>query len=171
MSIVKYVADPYNTLPAITFWLMGGLAAVEMSDLHAVSAPILAGMALLFALRWNLNVLSFGDEEARALGIRTGVTRFAIIVCATLMTAAAVSISGIIALVGLVVPHLARLLVGPDFRRLMPVSIVLGAMFLLAVDDLARLLLSVEIPLGIATSIIGTPFFLYLLLNTRKGWT
>jgi iron complex transport system permease protein len=170
VSIIKYVADPYNTLPAITFWLMGGLATINIHDIYAISAPILAGMAVLFALRWNLNVLAFGDEEARALGVRTGITRFAIIICATLITAAAVSISGIIALVGLIVPHLARLFVGPDYRYLIPVSIVLGATFLLAVDDLARFLLAVEIPLGIATSIIGAPFFLYLLFNTRKGW-
>jgi len=170
VSIIKYVADPYNTLPAITFWLMGSLASVNMSDLSIAGLPVILGLGLLFALRWNLNVLSFGDEEARALGARTNIMRFIIIVCATLMTAAAVSISGIIGLVGLIVPHLARLLVGPDYTRLIPVSAVLGAVFMLAVDDLARVLFPVEVPLGVVTSIIGTPFFLYLLLNTRKGW-
>jgi iron complex transport system permease protein len=170
VSIVKYVADPYNTLPAITFWLMGSLATINMPDLYVAAVPILAGMAVLSALRWNLNVMSFGDEEARALGVRTGILRFTIIICATLMTAAAVSISGIIGLVGLIVPHLARLLVGPNYTHLIPFSIVLGAMFLLAVDDLARIMFTVEIPLGIVTSIIGTPIFLYLLINTRKGW-
>ena len=170
VSIIKYVADPYNTLPAITFWLMGSLATIGMPDLRVAALPILAGMAVLSALRWNLNVMSFGDEEARALGARTRPLRLTVIVCATLMTAAAVSISGVIGLVGLVVPHLARLLVGPNYTQLIPVSIVLGALFLLGVDDLARVLFAVEIPLGIVTSIIGAPFFLFLLLNTRKGW-
>lgn len=170
VSIIKFVADPYNTLPAITFWLMGSLATISMSDLRVASFPILTGMAVLCALRWNLNVMSFGDEEARAMGVRTGALRFTVVVCATLMTAAAVSISGVIGLVGLIVPHLARLLVGPNYTHLVPVSIVLGALFLLGVDDLARVMFAVEIPLGIVTSIIGAPFFLFLLFNTRKGW-
>lgn len=170
VSIIKYVADPNNTLPAITFWLMGSLATINMQDLSVAALPIVTGMFLLCALRWNLNVMSFGDEEARSMGIRTGTMRLAIIICATLMTAAAVSVSGIISLVGLIVPHLARLLVGPNYTKLIPAAIVLGAMFLLAVDDLARVLFAVEIPLGIVTSIIGTPIFLYLLINTRKGW-
>jgi len=170
VSIIKYLADPYNTLPAIVFWLMGSLANVSLADLRVASLPICAGMSLILALRWNLNVMSFGDEEARALGVRAGALRLAIIVCATLMTAAAVSISGVIGLVGLVVPHMARLLAGPNYTRLLPVSLLLGATFLLAVDDLARVVFAVEIPLGIVTSLIGAPFFLYLLLNTRKGW-
>jgi len=170
VSIIKFLADPYNTLPAITFWLMGSLATINLSDLRVAVWPILAGTLVLTALRWRLNVMSFGDEEARALGVRTGLLRLTVIVCATLMTATAVSISGIVGLVGLVVPHLARLLVGPNYTHLIPVSLVLGALFLLGVDDLARVLFSVEIPLGIVTSIIGAPFFLYLLVNTRKGW-
>jgi len=170
VSIIKFLADPYNTLPAITFWLMGSLASISLPDLSVAAGPILTGTLVLTALRWRLNVMSFGDEEARALGVRTGPLRLAVIVCATLMTATAVSISGIVGLVGLVVPHLARLLVGPNYTHLIPVSLVLGAIFLLAVDDLARVLFTVEIPLGIVTSLIGAPFFLYLLVNTRKGW-
>ncbi|ACO78820.1 iron(III) ABC transporter-permease protein [Azotobacter vinelandii CA] len=170
VSLVKFVADPYNTLPAITFWLMGSLASVDLPDLSIAALPILAGLAGLLAMSWTLNVLCFGDEEARALGLETGRLRFVVILCATLVSAAAVAIAGIIGLVGLIVPHLARMLVGPDHRVLLPVSTLLGAGFLLAVDDLARSLFEVEVPLGIVTSIIGAPFFLYLMNRSRKAW-
>jgi len=171
VSLVKFVADPYNTLPTITFWLMGSLASADLSDLWLVAPPILGGLAVLVALAWQLNVLCFGDEEARALGLETGRLRFIIILAATLVTAAAVALAGIIGLVGLIVPHLARMLVGPDHRTLLPVSTLLGAAFLLGVDNLARSLFEVEVPLGIVTSIIGAPFFLYLLNRSRKGWS
>lgn len=170
VSLVKFVADPYNTLPTITFWLMGSLDTVEMADLALAAWPILLGGAVLQALGWTLNVLCFGDEEARALGLETTRLRLLVIVCATLVTAAAVAISGIIGLVGLIVPHLARMLVGPDHRLLLPVAAALGAGFLLLVDDLARSLFAVEVPLGILTSVIGAPFFLYLLGRSRRGW-
>ena len=171
VSLIKYVADPTNKLPAITYWLMGSLASVSSHDVCMALIPILLGLIPLVLLRWKLNVMSFGDEEAKTLGINTGVLRFVVIICATLMTASAVSISGVVGLVGLIVPHLARLLVGPNYKVLLPVSIVIGCMFLLGVDDLARAMYSVEIPLGIITSIIGAPVFLYLLLNNRGGWT
>ncbi len=170
VSLTKYVADPNNTLPAITYWLMGSLASVNAKDVYVAGIPIVVSLLILILLRWNLNVMSFGDEEAKALGVNTSRLRFSVIICATLMTASAVSISGVISLVGLVVPHLARMLVGPNYKILLPVSIVMGSMFLLLVDNLARTLFAVEVPLGILTSIIGAPFFLYLLLNTRKGW-
>ncbi len=170
VALVKYLADPANTLPAITFWLMGSLASVGGRDLAAVAPPILAGLAVLTLLRWRLNVMSFGDDEARALGIDVGRTRLVVVVAATLMTASAVAVSGVVALVGLVVPHLARMLVGPNYRTLLPVSAVLGALFLLLVDDLARSLVAGEIPLGILTALLGAPFFLALLLGGRKGW-
>ena len=170
VSILKLLADPKNMLPAITFWMMGSLATISISDLSVVLAPILSGMIGIFVLRWNLNVMAFGEEEARAMGVPTQALRLAVIVCATLMTAAAVSISGIIGLVGLIVPHLARLLVGPDYRYLIPASTLLGASFLLAVDDLTRMLFVAEIPIGIVTSILGAPLFLYMLFNMRKGW-
>jgi len=170
ISIIKLVADTNSVLPAITFWMMGSLATISNSDIAIAAVPILIGMAGIFVLRWNLNVMAFGDEEARSLGIRTSLLRFVIICCATLMTAAAVSISGVIALVGLIVPHMARLLVGANYRYLIPTSIVLGAAFLLGVDDLTRVMFVTEIPIGIVTSIIGSPIFLYLLLRTRKGW-
>lgn len=170
VSLVKFVADPNNALPAITFWLMGSLASISMSNLSLAALPILLGSLVLNGLGWTLNVLSFGDEEARALGLETGRLRLAVIVCATLVTAAAVAISGIIGLVGLIVPHLARMLVGPDHKILLPVSALLGAGFLLLVDDLARSLFAVEVPLGIVTAIIGAPFFIYLLGRSRRGW-
>lgn len=171
VSLVKFVADPLNTLPTITFWLMGSLASVELPDLLIAGPPILLGLTVLLAMSWTLNVLCFGDEEARAMGLETGRLRLAIIVSATLVTAAAVAIAGIIGLVGLIVPHLARMLVGPDHRVLLPVSTLLGAGFLLVVDGVARSLFEVEVPLGIVTSIIGAPFFLYLMNQSRKAWT
>ncbi len=171
LSLLKFLADPANTLPAITFWLMGSLASVTARDLQAAAIPIVLGLAVLWALRWRLDVLTFGDEEAQALGVDVKRTRLALVIAATLMTAAAVAISGIVALVGLIVPHLARLLVGPSHRILLPVSTMLGAAFLLLVDDLARSL-STELPLGVLTSLIGAPAFLYLLSSTnRKGWS
>lgn len=171
LSLIKYAADPYTKLPAITYWLMGSLAAVNGRDVGVALWPVGLGLCLLLLLRWNLNVLSFGDEEAKALGVNTARLRLLVIICATLVTASAVAISGVIGLVGLIVPHLARLLVGPDYQRLLPAATLLGSLFLLVVDNLARTLYAVEIPLGILTSLIGAPFFLYLLINTRtKGW-
>jgi iron complex transport system permease protein len=170
ISLIKFAADPDDALPAITFWLMGSLAALNPGELATAAALILPGVVLLAALGWTLNALAFGDEEARALGVATGWARLFIIICATLSTAAAVAMSGIIALVGLIAPHLARMLVGPDHRVLLPVSALIGAILLLAVDDLARSLFAAEIPLGIVTAIIGAPFFLYLLHRGQK-WT
>lgn len=170
VSLVKFVADPNNTLPAITFWLMGSLASVDMADLAGAALPILAGIAGLVALAWPLNVLCFGEEEARCLGLDTGRMRLLVITCATLVTATAVAISGVVGLIGLVVPHLARMLVGPDHRVLIPVSALMGGGFLLAVDDLARSLSEVEVPLGIITAIVGSVFFIYLLGRTRRAW-
>lgn len=170
LSLVKFVADPNDTLPAIAYWLMGSLADAGASELYAAAPPILLGCAVLATLGWKLNVLSFGDEEARALGLSTGRLRFVVICCATLVTAAAVAISGIIGLVGLIVPHLGRMLVGPDHRQLVPVAAMLGAAFLLLVDDLARSLFAVEVPLGIVTAIIGAPFFIWLLARGKRAW-
>lgn len=169
-SLIKYVADPYDKLPAITFWLMGSLAAITPRDVWTALVPILAGMLPLYLFRWRLNVLSLGEEEARSLGLDTGRLRLIVILCSTLITAASVAISGMIGWVGLIIPHLARMLVGPNYRELLPAAILIGSAYLLLVDDLARVLTSVEIPLGILTSIIGAPFFLYLLLNARRGW-
>lgn len=170
ISLLKFVADPTNVLPAITFWLMGDLASVASSDVTLALVPIGVGLLALLLLRWKLNVLSFGEEEAQALGVDVPRLRLAVVAAATLITASSVAISGVIGLVGLVAPFLARRLVGPNHAIMLPASMLIGALYLLVVDDLARSALAVEIPLGILTSLIGAPFFLYLLLDTRKSW-
>lgn len=170
LSLVKFLADPYDRLPAITFWLMGSLAAINPRDTRFLIAPMVIGIVPLLLLRWRLNVLSFGEEEARALGIDTGRLRFAIIVCATLITAASVSVAGMIGWVGLVIPHLGRMVVGPNYKVLLPASLLMGSTYFLLIDDVARGVHAIEIPLGILTSLVGAPFFLYLLARARKGW-
>ncbi len=170
ISMTKYLADPYSKLPAITFWLMGGLSGISMTDIKIIIVPILIGTVPLVLLRWKLNVLSFGDEEAKALGIDTSKLRLIFIICSTLLTAASVSICGMIGWIGLIIPHLARMLVGPNYKVLLPASFLIGSTFLLLVDDIARSVFPLEIPLGILTSLIGAPFFIYLLLKGRKGW-
>ena len=170
ISLTKYVADPYDTLPAIVFWLMGSLSAVANADIAAVAPPILLGSICLFLVRWRINLLAVGEEEARALGVDTKWMTMVLVIASTVVTASAVCISGIIGWVGLVVPHIGRMLVGPDFRKLIPVSAVLGASFLLIVDDIARTLTAAEIPLGILTALVGAPFFAYLLTRKKVGW-
>jgi iron complex transport system permease protein len=170
VALLKYLADPYNQLPAITFWLLGSLAGVEARDLWLSAPLLLAGLLPLWLLRWRINVLSLDDEEARALGVATGRIRLAVIVGATLMTSAAVAIAGVVGWIGLVIPHFARLLTGPDFSRLLPASVLLGAGFLVAVDTLARSIGDIEIPLGVLTAFIGTPLFLWQLVTARRGW-
>jgi iron complex transport system permease protein len=170
LALLKYLADPYNQLPAITYWLLGSLASTTGADAASVLPAVLAGIGVLWLARWRINVLALGDEEAASLGVRPARVRAAVIAAATLMTAAAVSISGIVGWVGLLVPHVARLLVGPDFRRLAPVSLVLGAGFMLAVDTLARSAARIEIPLGVLTAFVGTPVFLWLLATARRSW-
>ncbi len=171
VGCVKYMADPYSQLPEITYWLMGSLATVGFDDIALMIAPLLIGCAVLMALRWRVNLLSFGDEEAAAMGVNTRRLRFAIIVCATLVTGSAVSVAGQVGWVGLVIPHLARMVVGPNYRVLVPASFVMGAGFLLVVDDVARNVMQMEIPLGILTAIIGAPVFVFLLLKGKKGWS
>jgi iron complex transport system permease protein len=171
VGLVKYLADPYNQLPAMTFWLLGSLAATTASDLVPLTAPIVLGTAVLVALRWRLNVMSLPEDEARALGVATGPLRIAIVAAATLVTSASVATSGIIGWVGLVVPHLARALVGPDFPRLIPTAALLGGGYLLLIDTLARTAAPVEIPLGILTAVIGTPFFIWLLAGMQRTWS
>lgn len=171
IGLVKYLADPYNQLPAMTFWLLGSLAAANVSDLVPLFGPVLAGSLVLLALRHRMNVMSLPEEEARALGVPTGPLRIAIVAAATLVTSASVAAAGIIGWVGLVVPHLARSLVGPDFARLLPVSAILGGGFLLFIDTLARTMAPVEVPLGILTAVVGTPFFIWLLARVSKTWS
>jgi len=170
VALMKYLADPYNQLPAITFWLLGSLASTNPEDVWSTLPLMLLGLVPMWLLRWRINLLSLEDEEARALGVETGRIRFVVIAAATLMTSAAVAISGVIGWIGLVIPHFARLLVGPDFSRLLPTSILLGAGFLLAVDTLARTVARIEIPLGVLTAFVGTPLFLWQLATARRGW-
>ena len=171
VGLVKYLADPYNQLPAMTFWLLGSLASTNGTDLISLFIPVAIGSAVLLALRWRMNVMSLPEEEARALGVPTAPLRIAIIAAATLVTSASVAASGIIGWVGLIVPHLARALVGPDFARLVPAAAILGGGYLLFIDTIARTAASIEIPLGILTAFIGTPFFIWLLADVQRTWS
>jgi iron complex transport system permease protein len=155
----------------MTFWLLGSLAATSSADLLPLFGPVALGSLILIALRWRMNVLSLPDEEARALGLPTGPLRIVVIAAATLVTSASVATAGIIGWVGLVVPHIARTLVGPDFARLIPTTALLGGGFLLVIDTLARTVGTIEIPLGILTAVIGTPFFIWLLAGVSKTWS
>ena len=168
-SYIKMVADTENQLPAITFWLMGSLSSIKSSDLIKLIIPSAIGMIPLILLRWKINLLTINEDEARSMGVNTGLLRVIVIICATLLTSVSVSISGLIGWVGLVIPHFCRLLFGSDNRKLIPASALLGAAFLLIVDDVARIAASSEIPLGILTSFIGAPLFFILLL--RRGNT
>lgn len=170
VALMKYLADPYNQLPAITFWLLGSLASASPADVWSTLPLMLLGLLPMWLLRWRINLLSLDDEEARALGVETGRIRLAVIAAATLMTSASVAISGVIGWIGLVIPHFARLLVGPDFARLLPTSVLLGAAFLLGVDTLARTVARIEIPLGVLTAFVGTPLFLWQLATARRSW-
>jgi iron complex transport system permease protein len=171
ISLLKVLADPYNQLPAITFWLLGSLTSVTLGDVAAVLPALVVGLVPLVLLRWRVNLMSLGDEEARALGVETRILRPVLIAAATLVTAAAVSITGVIGWIGLIVPHVARLLVGPDYRRLLPASMILGAGYLVGVDLIARTAGTIEIPLGILTAMVGAPFFLWLLASGRRGFS
>ena len=169
VSLLKLLADPLGQLPAITFWLLGSLALITPADL-AIAAPLaLIALIPLALLRWRVNLLTLPDDEARALGADPGRLRALVVGAATLMTAAAVAISGVIGWIGLLVPHGARLLVGPGFGRLLPLAMLLGAAFLLAVDTLCRSL-TTELPPGVVTAIVGTPLFLWLFAMARRSW-
>jgi iron complex transport system permease protein len=171
VGLLKYLADPYNQLPAMTFWLLGSLSGTDRNDLLPLFGPIGFGTVVLLALRWRMNVMSLPEEEAQALGVSTGPLRLAIVAAATLVTAASVAAAGIIGWVGLIVPHMARFLVGPEFGRLVPTAALLGGGYLLLIDTLARSASQVEIPLGILTAVIGTPVFIWLLVSARKSWS
>ena len=170
IALLKYLADPYNQLPAITYWLLGSLASVSPKEIFYSIPLIFAGLAPMLLLRWRMNLLALPDDEARALGVDVRRLRTLVVVCATLMTASAVAISGIIGWVGLLIPHAARMLVGPDFARLLPLAMLLGAAFLLAVDTLCRTIATIEVPPGVLTALIGTPFFLWLFALSRRPW-
>jgi iron complex transport system permease protein len=168
LSLSKYIADPDSKLPAITYWLMGSLANINARDLKIVFITVMAGTIPLLLVSWKLNVLSFGEEEAKALGLHTNRLRLLVVICASLVTASVVSVTGMIGWVGLIIPHFARLLIGSNHKVLLPMSFLMGAIFLLVVDNVARTFTTLEIPLGILTSIIGAPFFLFFLHKTSR---
>lgn len=171
LSLTKYVADPYDQLPAIVYWLMGTLALADLPQVERVTLPILFGITLLSLLGRALDALSMGDDEARTLGVPVGLLRAITIAAATLVSALTVSIAGMIGWIGLVVPHLARLLIGPGNRRLVPGAAMIGAMLVVAADGLARGLSTAEIPVGIITQLLGIPMFLLVLHRGRRGWS
>lgn len=164
-SYIKLVADPTNQLPQITYWLMGSLSGTRMGKVRFAAVCMAVGLVPLLLLRWRMNLLTLSPDEARAMGVHTDRLRLAVILSSTVLTAAAVSVSGMIGWVGLVIPHLSRRIVGSDCRRLMPMSCLFGAAFLLLVDNMARCLTATEIPIGILTAFVGAPFFIYLMVK------
>jgi len=167
VGMVKYMADPYNKLPAMVYWLLGSFAGTKWSDLAPAAPPLITGIVTLLLLRWILNVLSLGDDEAVALGVNAGLFRAVVIVAATLAASASTSLAGMIAWVGVVSPHIARLLVGYDNRRLVPASALIGATLLLFCDDLARTLSAAELPLSVVTNFVGAPILFAVLIRRR----
>lgn len=168
VSYAKLVADPTDELADITYWLMGSLTGAKMAQVATVFPILFIGCAVLFALRWRINILTMGDDEASTMGVNARLIRIIVIVAATFITAACVSVTGMIGWVGLVIPHLCRMIVGADYRKLIPASMLMGAGFLLLVDDIARLATTAEIPIGILTAFVGAPFFLYLITRKKK---
>ncbi len=173
LGLVKYAADPLGTLPAITYWLLGGLSGVRVPDLLPLGIASGIGLSFFLLARWRLNLLTLADQEAEALGVKVRPTRFLVVGMGTLLVASAVSVSGSVSWVGLLVPHAARAVVGPDYAKLLPAAAGLGAALVVALDTLARTLLTAEIPLGILTGLLGAPLFLVLFLRflrERGGW-
>lgn len=169
VSIIKYIADPLDQLPEITYWLMGSFAGVDVSDAFLSMICFVMGFLPLFFIRWRMNLLSLSDVEAKAIGENIGIIRVITIVCATLLTASSISIAGGIGWVGLVIPHISRIIVGNDYRKIVPSSALLGAIYLLIMDDIARCATSAEIPIGILTAIIGAPVFFSILVANRRA--
>jgi iron complex transport system permease protein len=169
-SLLKYIADPVNNMPSIVFWLLGSLNNASSKDMIVVGPLIIIGIIILLLIRWRINLLAMGEEDARALGVDTDRLRAVIIICATMISAASVSIGGIIGWIGLVIPHIGRILVGPDNKKLLPVATLVGASYLVAVDTVARTAMETEIPIGIITALVGAPIFAYLLRKNRSGW-
>lgn len=168
VTMIKYVADPNDVLQQITFWLMGSLTKTTMSSFKWSVIPMLIGLTLIFVFRWRLNLLTLDEEEAKSLGINIRRYRLIFIAASTLLSAAAVCLGGLIGWVGLMIPHMARALVGVDYGRLIPASAMMGAVYLVLMDDLARSVLSMELPLGVVTSIMGAPFFIYLIIKRKE---
>jgi len=169
ISFLKYLADPFNELPSIVFWLMGSLANASYKEILIESVPMLIGILGLLTIRWKINVLSMGEREAHTLGINIKVYRGLVIIFSTLATAGAVAICGIISWIGLIIPHMGRMIIGNDNQHLMPVSVALGGFMLLVIDNFGRVITGSELPLNILTALIGGPFYIYLLKKTKAG--
>ncbi len=169
VSLVQYLADTEDKLPAMVFWLLGSFATANWEKFSLVAGPVFIAGLLLLGLRWRINILSIGDEDARALGVDVEPLRWLILILVSCIVAAQVAVSGIIGWVGLVVPHMARMLVGPDHRVMMPASLLIGGLYLLVIDTVARTVTGSEIPLGILTALIGTPVFALVLRQTQRG--
>lgn len=169
LGMIKYLADPETELAAITYWQLGSLSKVTVADLSSIAPIIVLAASIVLAVRWRINILSLGDNEARSLGVNTRRTRSAVILCSTLLTASSVCVCGTIGWVGLVIPHVSRMLVGPDNVRSMPVCVLLGAAFMLLIDTIARVLTSMDLPLGMLTGLVGAPFFLFVLVKQRMN--
>lgn len=169
LGIIKYLADADTELPAITYWQMGSLVTVVWDNILYSGIPIVVGIIFMLAIRWRMNILTLSEEEAHMLGKDTAWLRYAIVLCATVLTACSVCISGTIGWIGLVIPHFSRMLVGPNNQRLLPITVVLGAVFLLGVDTISRASMNAEIPLSILTGLIGAPFYFYLLIRQRMN--
>ncbi len=170
ISLTKFVADPEEKLPAITYWLMGSLGTVTYKDLYIGGPLIIIGMLILYFLRWRLNILTLPEDEVKSMGISVVPLKWMIIFGATLITAVSVAVAGIVGWVGLIIPHVARMLVGNNNQHVLPMSIAIGSVYLLVIDNLARSITATEIPLSILTAIIGAPFFAYLLRKSGGGW-
>lgn len=168
VTMIKYVADPNDVLQQITFWLMGSLTKTDMNAFGWSVIPMLIGLVIIFLLRWRINLLTMDEEEAKSLGINIRYYRVIFIFASTLLSAAAVCLGGLIGWVGLMIPHMARALVGVDYGRLIPASAMLGGIYLLLMDDIARSFMSMELPLGVVTSIMGAPFFIYLIIKRKE---
>lgn len=168
VTMIKYVADPNDVLQQITFWLMGSLTKTTMDAFAWSVIPMFIGLVLIFVFRWQINLLTLDEEEAKSLGINIRKYRLIFIIASTLLSAAAVCLGGLIGWVGLMIPHLARAIVGVDYSRLIPASAMLGGGYLILVDDIARSILSMELPLGVVTSIMGAPFFIYLIIKRKE---
>ena len=169
VSYAKLVADPTDELAEITYWLMGSVTGATLPKIATVFPIMLVGCVVLFVMRWRINILTMGDDEAATMGVNARLIRLIVIIASTLITAASVCVTGIIGWVGLVIPHLCRMMIGADYRKLIPASMLLGAGFLLVVDDIARLATTAEIPIGILTAFVGAPFFLFLITRKKKA--
>ncbi|MCM0757818.1 iron ABC transporter permease [Sporomusa sphaeroides DSM 2875] len=170
VALIKYVADPYDQLPQIVFWLMGTLSGVTYEKLAMILPLYLPAMTVIFLMRWRINILSMGDQEARSYGVDVKKNRTLVILACSVLTALVVSLAGVIGWVGIVIPHLARIIAGHDFRKLVPVSLSLGICYVLLIDDICRNVTAAEIPLGVVTGIIGTPVFIYFIYKGKVRW-